>query len=754
MKRACPPHQSWVTDKRVKEGGYCRKLQGRKHPLTSPAAKMRQVAPVLPQEAPSDYRGQLLSVGITSAVLGALGGSVAAAMLLTPKGSDEAFRSGQKDAAHKYEVQAAELISKHQEAIEKLKEEYEKKGVTPSDTPAPVDTKLKEENDRLTQELGTLQEKHERVSNALKAIEKERDGLATAHAKATSDLEAATTKLTQLQKKPQDNPDLIRAKDELARQVRDLSQRSSDLQTALDETKQAHATLSAAHEQTKTELKAANEAVEAQGKQLERDRQMLGHERKKLSVVGQRAAEKLKGQATTIARLNQHVAQLEVDMQVTGKELAAAEEKVMKAKEEHSKTTEQLGATQQQLAMAQQQLEQAKLDLENHEKSATKAIDKSNESHRRRNKELSEKVAEHQQTIAEHENTIATLKAQVQAFGTPSAELAVLRQKHAALEAQHKQATESLTALTNEHNQAKKTLEEANIQAIELHDRMATENERLQSELNAAKGEINSTTAGTLIERIQQLEAANEAYRKELYPVDSSANIATHLHGSASRESRGGIQLGLTLQRGKSSFDQDPSKFADEIAIATNNLFAPLEEQAVLTGVPAFGGKKSRPGLLQDWENYNKKVFSRTKSQFKTTEDVDAFWQDLAIAHHQHIRRRAVFREDLEKLRDTYDRSSRDLALEFHGKFSVAQSDTEKKRLISDYGSRFQEQYKQMKTSVYDLQRSIMDNPLFSLAPHRAEDGTLDPKARDVILEINKPYKYISALLGGKKGRR
>lgn len=213
---------------------------------------MRQAALNLPSEPAPDYRGELLSVGITSAVLGALGGSVAAAMLLTPKGSAEAFRNGQQEAAQKFELEKAELESKYQDEVEKLKK---KAGVAPAPV---VDPEMQKENDRLKGELASKEAIVNESAEKLAALTKEHETLKQSSDKVNTDLQKVTEEFNQLQEssktaaKP--DPDLQKQLEKKAKELSDVSAQAEQRRKALEDKTSEFTRLKQQHEAIVQEL--------------------------------------------------------------------------------------------------------------------------------------------------------------------------------------------------------------------------------------------------------------------------------------------------------------------------------------------------------------------------------------------------------------------------------------------------------------------------------------------------------------------
>ena len=208
------------------------------------APKMRQAALNLPSEPAPDYRGELLSVGITSAVLGALGGSVAAAMLLTPKGSAEAFRNGQQEAAQNFELEKAELESKYQDEVEKLKK---KAGVAPA--PPTIDPEMQKENDFLKGELASKEAIVKKSAEDLQKITEERDTLKQSYEQSSKDLKQVTEQFTQLQQSQQakSDPNLQKQLEEKAKELSDVSAQAEQRRQALQDKENQYTQLEQQH---------------------------------------------------------------------------------------------------------------------------------------------------------------------------------------------------------------------------------------------------------------------------------------------------------------------------------------------------------------------------------------------------------------------------------------------------------------------------------------------------------------------------
>ena len=688
IKRSCPSNKSWVEKKGVKNGGFCRVLPGKKRSFVAPigktAPKMRQVALNSPQEPATDYRGELLSVGITSAVLGALGGSVAAAMLLTPKGSDEAFRSGQQEAALKFEREKAELESKYQEEADKLKKAA---GIDPqaqqeidrlkrenealkNQAPA-VDPKVKEENDRLIQELADKETIAKQSEEKLAALTQEHEDLKRSSDEANEKLRKVTEEFNQLQessKTAAPDPELQKQLDELSQQVSSLSATAEDRRVALENKESEY-----------THLQEQHEAIV---QELERHRAIVA------TYEGTIATHE-----GTIATHEGTIADLQSQQQKATTEFASLIQ-------EHQRT-----------------------------------------------------IAAQANAIKTHEETIAQLKQHIEdldsQLGNASSENISIATQRAKAASDLDQANIDIIEATAALDKANEELDSMKKKAQDLTRQLGAIHQQHKSEIEKVKSATSAEVSTELNKRISELERAMTIARteveEELYPVDSSSKVVTQHYAKATRENLGGIQLGLTIRRNNVALDDIPKeKFVNGVSVATQGLVAPLKEQVLISG------STEGDSLLAEWEKKTVELVDSLKSGAIGT---DEFWQQQALAHHQHIRRRDFFLKEVKKIESDHVTEARKIASDFHEAY-LAASPEKRDKIIESYGRKFRQQYKEMKSSIFGLQIAIRSNPNFQLDGVHDEEGTIMAiETRDEMKKALGHNEYLLSLLGKKKKR-
>jgi uncharacterized coiled-coil protein SlyX len=505
------------------------------------APKMRQAALNLPSEPAPDYRGELLSVGITSAVLGALGGSVAAAMLLTPKGSAEAFRNGQQEAAQKFELEKAELESKYQDEVEKLKK---KAGVA---APAPaIDPEMQKENDFLKGELASKEAIVKKSAEELAALTKEHETLKQSSDKANADLQKVTEEFNQLQEssktaaKP--DPDLQKQLDDKSRELSDVSAQAEQRRQALEKKTSEFTRLEQQHEAIVQKLEDYKATVPDLEKTIRthegtigernntiaaKDKTIAGHEG---TIAAQ--ANAIKKHRETIGQLTEHVK----DLQSQHDQLLSV------AQGSNVEELDKLVGTN--YAHQRKQLV-AQYKVANEALSAAK-------------NQLKDMVAEHNQTLEGKDKIINAQKNQIQKY-------------------------EELQAKT-----------EGDLLALHM---------RLEDEVRLAGAEAHQSASENLKGKIKALEkrlSESIGERDEL--LYGKAGLFTHLSGSGHREKYGGIQLAAALRRGKVDLsDMSEAKFNDKVNYSTNLLLGALESSSLSDNNSPVG----TPFLLEWENNHN-----------------------------------------------------------------------------------------------------------------------------------------------------
>lgn len=810
IKRSCPSNKSWVEKKGVKNGGFCRVLPGKKRSISAPmgkaAPKMRQTALNLPSEPSTDYRGELLSVGITSAVLGALGGSVAAAMLLTPKGSGEAFRSGQQEAALNFEKEKAELESKYAGEIEKLKKTA---GVNPkaqaeidrltkeneslkNQTPV-SDPEMKNENDRLTQELAEKETIAKQSEEKLAALTQEHEELKRSSEKANADLQKVTEDFTKLQEssktaaKP--DPNLQKQLDEKSQEVSSLSAVAEERRVALANKESEHTQLQEQHEAIVKELEQRNAFISGFADQFPPPLSL--EEINNLEWVQQSI--EMGYRNVHIKNLVGRVEELSADKLTAkqiGKELGLDVEAVRSTRSKlNIPAPDQAGfGDWVEGFRAKQSVQQSAIaGLRSQQEEAATGFASS--------------IREHQQTIDERNQTIAgletTIETQTNAIKTHKETIDQLNEHINDLQSQHDQllsvaqgsnveeldklvgtnyayqrkqmaeqysvAKEALSAaesrlkvMVDEHNQ---TLEEkdaiinAQKNQIQKYEKLQARTEgdllqlhmSLENEVKMARVEAHQSASDSLKGKIKELEERlSELIGERDELLYGKTGLLTHLSGSGHRERYGGIQLAAAIRGGKVDLsDMSEAKFNEKVNYSTDLLLGSLESSSLSDN----GSPVGTPFLLE-WENNHNEILERFKSGDITPEEL---WKQQAIAHLQHINRRKEFLARMEDFKKTQRTEARKIASEFYNKYMAKKDKGEKtETVIKKYDAAFRAHYADMKKSVLEIQEEVKKQ--YPLGGFLNDQGEIDPGIAETALSVNFPKPYLAALLGnGKK---
>lgn len=773
MKKICPKGKHWVEIRGIKNGGYCRKSRGRRHPF---AEKLRQPLENGLKDPSGGLKEQLGSAGITGAVLGALGGAVATAMLLTPKGSETAFRNGQMEAANEFAKKETELRSQLAEEIGKAKQEYAAKGV---DVEA-VNQKLTAEQERMKQRAASL----EQELAGLKAIEGTL-AKATAEKSALSkELEEAKKTLEAVMKAPaggqtQGAVELSAKLPGLDQQVKDRDATIADLKQKLKKAEEELVarvphiaierkieTLKIIHSQAEVDLATAEQEVSNATDNSSKERAERRRDKAK-SMLNKRARELVEAQeALNAAQKAPSLEEVQAELDKS-KAILAEKENALKEAEQY----------QTELLKRSSRLRGLATGLREQNKEQKGTIASQGESIAQQTSTIAEQGA----TIAAHETELNSLRLVSKRNNELSQELAELKQGEpllskederalnsqlAGLRIENRERQEKITALNTQIEKMQSILDEVNNAVPEAKRSQETEENwswirtafgKMQQEWINTKSLNKSLTQGLDAANLaatsanQEIERLKDEYEAEIVKlkVDHETELenqrktinADKIEGlsqqvllaqaeveKAKRNQRHAIFLYgttggklVTHQSGAQTVkDQGGIQLGATIAngydplLNTSGFLVDVEEssKALISEIERdLSIGKGSLSLSKEYQVRMERIIGETKSGASTPE---YSYNDAIVATHQHLARIKVFSAQMDGLKETFAKASGELAVRFIEEYENAPED-KREETIGKYDKKFREYYKTARKQAKEALQKLMGSQALML---------------------------------------